>query len=62
MSFGRIVWWMFLLILVFLILSRATDAQIVLNSAGSRFIETLGVLQGRDITSGATARVGGIAQ
>ncbi len=62
MNAGQIFWWIFLAIIAFLILSRYQAASSVLNTAGGRFIETLGVLQGRDVTSGSGSRVGGIAK
>jgi len=62
MNFGQVFWWIFLLIIAFLILSRWEASQAVLNSAGGRFIETLGVLQGRDVNSGTGVKVGGIAR
>lgn len=63
MSFGQIFWLIFLLVFAFLILSRQVAATAVLNAAGNRFIETLGVLQGRTINSGTGAsRVGGLVQ
>lgn len=63
MEFGKIFWWIFLAIMAFLILSRKDAATAVLNSAGNRFIETIGVLQGRDVNSGTgNSRIGGIAK
>lgn len=61
MNLGNIFWLLFLAVVAFLILSRSKAATEVLNSAGGRFIETLGVLQGRDVTSG-NVKIGGIAK
>lgn len=61
MGVGQVFWWIFLAIVVFLILSRYQASTAVLDTAGGRFIETLGVLQGRDVTTGAGTKIGGIA-
>lgn len=50
------------LILVFLLISRSQGFTAVLNSAGARFLEIVGTLQGRDVTSGTGARVGGVTR
>lgn len=58
---GRVLAGVGALILVFLLLSRASEFNTVLNTAGGRFLDIVGTLQGRTVSSGVGSKIGGRA-
>jgi len=59
----QILWYTFVLVAVFLVLTRAGAANQLLRSAGSVYAQSVGVLQGRVVTlGGSSQRVGAIAR
>lgn len=57
---GRILWYTFALVALFLVLTRYQGANQLLRSLGGVYGESVGVLQGRTVTFGRS--VGAIAR
>ena len=62
MNLGRVIAGVGGLILAFLLLSRFDGFTKILNVAGARFLDIVGTLQGREVTSGTGRSIGGIAK